>query len=251
MEVEHTLLHWWPDLHRPPGLDIEHTQPIQPIQPYNDLDDPEADLWSESQDSPEGVASPPGQFSLENGIAFVRGLAEASAPPGLTPGGDCPFFIPTPEWVETSESRYLATGYWQRHACKTSVKKPIRSFFLTGQCKWGGRIIRTYQELAQVFDSQVVEDVRRKLHKRRGWWEQRSRHSTPEVPSPRGFRRRKHNLDILSFNIKYAGAGRLEAILDKYSKTDIICLQGTGITKKRAPYQGRIRCDTHTPLRQE
>ena len=107
-------------------------------------------------------------------------------------------------------------------------------------CKWGGKTIKTSQELAHAFDQQVINDVAGKLHVQRKWWETNAKVSEQPLP-PRVFTEKRvyhKSLKAISFNITTAWKGRLEPLFDQYAEADIICVQGTAIHKKWAPAQG-------------
>ena len=150
------------------------------------LDDSQASAISEEESEPAVVTSPLSgdwDFEYEDFENLTPGEASVPADHPIG-GGDQPEFIPVPVLVENREG-IVPEGYWQRRAGKNSVKKVIRQFYMTGRCKWKGRWINTAQELAQAFDQQVINDVKRKLHVHRNWWESNAKVSSKPLPPPK------------------------------------------------------------------
>ena len=220
---------------------------------HRDLDDPDATpLTPElTQDEPDPVASPDHLsmhadiFGIEelqdSTIAYVG--VEGSVPGGLVPPGADPLYIPLPEGIETSVTDF-DNLYWQRRIGKTSARKAVRRFFMTGKCKYNGHWIRTPRELAQYFSESIIAEVSKNLHSQRSWWTLKMTATDQVITSPPAHKepRRRNDVRVCSFNISTLYDGdRLRSVLQQYSDYDIVCLQGTSVSHAKRATDSLVR----------
>ena len=190
---------------------------------------------------PAAVGSPPGlsEAMSEHAEATVGGAV-------VPPPEDFSFIAVPSGRVEATNTMYL-DGYWQRRG-KCTAKHQIRRFFMSGVCYWKGRKITSYQQLAQTFDSQLTEQVWRRLEMQRVWWAGQTQ-LPPKAPPRRCFPAKQ--LKCVSYNICSAHGERLSAVLHRFWHADVIALQGTRFRVKAPPKNGVARAELEAALRSE